>query len=87
MNPLVASTEDWKNELDLVIDKGILFEASVRVSLHGTQLVSIHASVQSPNLALEAAAVYVGYADLGSWVELDRSRNLFPYWRRDLWSK
>jgi Gas vesicle protein len=86
MERLVASTEDWKNVLDLVIDKGILFEAWVRVSLHGMQLVAIDATVHGANFALEAAAVYVGYADLGSWVELDRSRNLFPYWRRDLWT-
>lgn len=87
MEPLVASTEDWKNVLDLVLDKGILFEAWVRVSLHGTQLVSVDASVQGASFALDAAAVYVGYADLGSWVELDRSANLFPYWRRDLWTR
>jgi len=86
MEPLVASTEDWNSVLDLILDKGILFEAWVRVSLHGMQLVCVDARVRGADFALEAAAVYTGYADLGRWIELDKSTNLFPYWRRDLWT-
>ena len=87
MDPLVANTEDLISVLDRVLDKGIVFEPWVRITLHGIQLVSVDARLAGRNLGVESAAVYVGYEKPGVWVELDRSANLFPYWRRDLWTK
>src|SRR5262245_43529766 len=87
MGPLVANTEDLISVLDRVLDKGIVIDPWVRISLHGIQLVTVDPRLAGANLALAAAAVYVGYEEPGSWVELDRAVNLFPYWRKDFWTK
>ena len=84
MEPLVASTEDLISVLDRVLDKGIVFDPSVRITLPGIHLVSVDARRYCADFALVAAAVYVGYAEPGAWVELDRFGNLFPYWRKAL---
>jgi hypothetical protein len=88
MHPLVASTEDLISVLDRVLDKGIVLESWARLSLQESGFTSADSRVPSGSkISVESSAVYVGYGKRGSWredVELD---DLFPFWRRDLWSK
>jgi Gas vesicle protein len=87
MDPLVASTEYLISVLDRVLDKGIVLESWVRIVLNGLEPVSVDARLSAAGISVEASAVYLGYDELGAWVELDKSGNLFPCWRRDLWTK
>ena len=87
MDRLVATTEDLISVLDRVLDTGIVFDSWVRVTLHGTQHVSVDAILPSGTPALETAAIYAGYEGTGIWIDLDTSGNLFPYWCRDFWTK
>ena len=88
MPTLVANTDDLISVLNRVLDKGIVFDAWVRITLPGIQLAPIaDARLGGRNLAVETAAVYVGYEKPGTWVELDTSRNLFPFWRKEWWTK
>lgn len=87
MEPLVASTEDLMSVLDRVLDKGIIIDPWVRVNLQAVGLLTVDARLGGEKLAVESAAVYVGYEEPGIWVELDTFGNLFPFWRRDLWTK
>jgi hypothetical protein len=88
MHPLVASTEDLISVLDRVLDKGIVLESWARLSLQESGFTSADSRVPSGSkISVESSAVYVGYGKRGSWredVELD---DLFPFWRRELWSK
>jgi hypothetical protein len=88
MHPLVANTEDLISVLDRVLDKGIVLESWARLSLQESGFTSADSRVPSRSkICVESSAVYVGYGTRGSWredVELD---DLFPFWRRDLWSK
>ena len=82
MHPLVANTDDLISVLDRVLDKGIVLESWARLSLQESGPVHCRYRV-----SVESSAVYVGYGTRGSWredVELD---DLFPFWRRELWSK
>ncbi len=83
MPPLVANTDDLVSILDRVLDKSIVVESWVPVDLQGKEqwVVDAHAKVVS-------TAVSVGYGDQAHWQEGRKAFNvLFPYWRRDLWSK
>jgi len=88
MQPLVANTDDLISVLDRVLDKGIVLESWARLSLQESGFTSADSRVPSGSkISVESSAVYVGYGTRGSWredVELD---DLFPFWRRDLWSK
>jgi hypothetical protein len=88
MHPLVANTDDLISVLDRVLDKGIVLESWARLSLQESGFTSADSRVPSGSkISVESSAVYVGYGKRGSWredVELD---DLFPFWRRDLWSK
>ena len=82
MHPLVANTDDLISLLDRVLDKGITIESWAQLSLMGCDLISTDSRV-----TVQSSAVYVGYGARGTWredVELD---DLFPFWRRELWSK
>jgi hypothetical protein len=79
MDILVAGTEDLISVLDRVLDKGIVFEPWVRITLNGDEPVSVDARLSVDGVSVETSAVYVGYAKTGTWVELDELGNLFPY--------
>ena len=83
MYPLVANTDDLVSILDRVLDKGIVMESWVPVDLQGKEqwVADAHASVIS-------TAVSVGYGEEAHWEQSGKAFEvLFPYWRRDLWSK
>ncbi|HEY4676026.1 MAG TPA: gas vesicle protein GvpJ [Candidatus Angelobacter sp.] len=82
MHPLVANKDDLISVLDRVLDKGIVLDASARLSVQGSDLKSTDCRV-----AVSQSAVYVGYGTRGSWREDMEVEDLFPFWRRELWSK
>ncbi|MBZ5493296.1 MAG: gas vesicle protein [Acidobacteriia bacterium] len=88
MRELVANTDDLISVLDRVLDKGIVLESWARLSLQESGFSNADSRVPAGSkISVESSAVYVGYGTRGSWredVELD---DLFPFWRRDLWSK
>jgi len=88
MQPITPNTDDLISVLDRVLDKGIVLESWARLSLQESGFTSADSRVPSGSkISVESSAVYVGYGKRGSWredVELD---DLFPFWRRDLWSK
>ena len=82
MHPLVANTDDLISLLDRVLDKGIVLESWARLSLQESG-----PAVAGNRISVESSAVYVGYGTRGTWRgDLD-VEDLFPFWRRDLWSK
>jgi hypothetical protein len=82
MHPLVASTEDLISVLDRVLDKGIVLESWARLSLHESG-----PAIAGNRISVASSAVYVGYGKRGTWREDLETENLFPFWRRELWSK
>jgi len=87
MQPITPNTDDLISVLDRVLDKGIVLESWARLSLQESGFTSADSRVPSGSkISVESSAVYVGYGTRGTWredVELD---DLFPFWRRDLWS-
>ncbi|HET9839439.1 MAG TPA: gas vesicle protein GvpJ [Candidatus Angelobacter sp.] len=75
-------TEDLASVLDRVLGKSIVVEAWAGVSLQGVDL-----AVANAKASLKSAAVYDGYGDQGSWKEGQGFEELFPFWRRDLWTR
>jgi len=83
MDPLIANTDDLVSILDRVLDKGIVMESWIPVNLQGKEqwVADAHASIVS-------TAVSVGYGEEAHWEQGRKAFEiLFPYWRRDLWSK
>ena len=73
--------------LDRVLDKGIVIEAWISNGLFGLECV-----VSSPwRLKLVSADVEVSYgessAEREQRLQLEKMKELFPFWRRDLWTK
>lgn len=89
MGPLVANTEDLISLLDRVLDKGIVMDKWACLSLQDSGLASPDSRIPSGSrISVESSAVYVGYGIRGMWRhDLDMDEDLFPFWRRDLWSK
>jgi hypothetical protein len=71
----VPISEDLTGILDRVLNKSIVVESWIRVGLPGVEL------------RIAESAVYVGYGDEGTWKESKELGKLFPFWRRDLWTK
>jgi gas vesicle structural protein len=69
--------------LDRVLDKGIVIDAWVRISLQRSTLELN--SLTNGNFVLSSAEVYEGYGEHSRKREL--LSDLFPYWRKDLWTK
>ncbi|HLY92791.1 MAG TPA: hypothetical protein VKQ89_06005 [Candidatus Angelobacter sp.] len=82
MNLHVPITEDLISILDRVLGKSIVVESWQSVSLQGIDLAVTNAR---PSLA--SATIYDGYGDQGAWKEGRELEELFPFWRRDLWSR
>ena len=88
MRPLVADTDDLISVLDRVLDKGIVLESWARLSLQESGFGSADSRIPSGSrISVESSAVYVGYGTRGAWREDMDLEDLFPFWRRELWSK
>ena len=88
MRPLVANTDDLISVLDRVLDKGIVLESWARLSLQESGLTSVDARVPAGSrISVESSAVYVGYGKRGTWREDVELEDLFPFWRREFWSR
>jgi len=82
MQPLAPNTDDLISVLDRVLDKGIVLESWARLSLQESG-----PAIAGNKICVESSAVYVGYGTRGTWREDVELEDLFPFWRRDLWSK
>ena len=88
MQPLVANTDDLISLLDRVLDKGIVMDKWASLSLQESSLIAAESRVPSDyRVTVESSAVYVGYGKRGTWREDVELEDLFPFWRRELWSK
>ena len=81
MAPLIPNTDDLISVLDRVLDKGIVVDASIQMSLFGCDLIATDAKI-----SVASSAVYVGYGKIGTWRHDLDVEDLFPFWRRELWS-
>jgi hypothetical protein len=82
MNLHIPISEDLISILDRVLDKSIVVESWIHVGLEGVEL-----RVADARACVTSSSVYVGYGDRGHWQEAKDLENLFPFWRRDLWTK
>jgi hypothetical protein len=88
MQPLVPNTDDLISVLDRVLDKGIVLDKWASLSLQESSLIAAESRVASDyRVTVESSAVYVGYAKRGTWREDVEMEDLFPFWRREFWSK
>jgi len=79
----VPITEDLVSILDRVLDKGIVVETWMPVALQGKEQW-----VADPCPSVVSTAVSVGYAEQAHWEQDKKGVDvLFPFWRRDLWTK
>jgi hypothetical protein len=79
----IATSESLIDVLDRVLDKSIVFESWVRINVVGISMVITENICGS--FVLSSAAVYEGYGKNSRKREL--IENVFPYWRKDLWTK
>jgi hypothetical protein len=82
MRPLIANTDDLISVLDRVLDKGIVVDPWARLTLQRPETLSSDARME-----VVSSAVYVGYGKIGTWRHDLDVEDLFPFWRRELWSK
>ena len=87
MTAASAPSNNLTDVLDRVLDKGIVIEAWVSKGLFGLECV-----VSSPwRLKLVSADVAFNYgessAERQQRQQLEKMNQLFPFWRRDLWTK
>jgi hypothetical protein len=88
MQPITPNTDDLISVLDRVLDKGIVLESWARLSLQESGFTSADSRVPSGSkISVESSAVYVGYGTRGTWREDVELEDLFPFWRREFWSK
>jgi len=82
MNLRVANSDDLSSVLDRILDKGIVADSWVCLSTEGIEPI-----LSYPLVTLDSATIYVGYDRDGAWREIAELDELFPFWRRDLWTK
>ena len=87
MTAASAPANNLTDVLDRVLDKGIVIDAYVRMGQGGLECV-----VSSPwRLKLVSADVEFSYGESTEErrqrQELQKMDQLFPFWRRDLWTK
>ena len=78
----VPTSDDLVSILDRVLGKSIVIESRVVTGLRGIELGSAGARAR-----LASSAVYDGYGQQESWKQGRDLDELFPFWRRDLWTK
>ena len=71
---------DWTEVLDRILDKGIVVDQTVRISVSG--ISAVQPTVEY--VRIEKFSVQASGQNPREGENLD---DLFPYWRRDLWSK
>jgi len=76
----IPTSDSLVDVLDRVMDKGIVVESWMHISLHG--LIPV---LNDCSFVLSSAEVYQGYGEDSRKREL--LGDLFPYWRKDLWTK
>lgn len=81
--PYLSADRDLIDTLDRILDKGIVVDQWVRLSLTGGALVAL---VPQPVEFVRVEKISV-QTEGQRPLERDDLTNLFPYWRRDLWSK
>jgi hypothetical protein len=81
MNPpaIRAARDDLLDTLDRILDKGIVIDQFVNISITGALPPE-----RVQRILVESISIQEYGQDA---VELEDFENLFPYWRRDLWSK
>ena len=81
--PTITPCKDLIDTLDRILDKGIVIDQLVWLKLSGTQIEHLPPprvrSVSIERISVQATGERP--------VEYEDWRDLFPYWRRDLWSK
>lgn len=82
MNLHVPISEDVISILDRVLDRGIVVDSWIRVGPQAADLI-----MADSRHCIASSSVYVGYARGGGWKQINALKELFPYWRRDLWTK
>jgi hypothetical protein len=82
MLQLIPNTDDLISLLDRVLDKGIVVDSWMHLSLFGCDLTSTGSKI-----SVVSSAVYVGYGKRGTWREDLELDDLFPFWQRQMWSK
>lgn len=83
MDLRVAPANSLIDVLDRVLGKSIVIEAWVRLRLEGVSAIVDGTAIGS--FVLSSAEVYEGYGKEGH--KKDMLAHLFPYWRKDLWTK
>jgi hypothetical protein len=78
----VPISEDLPSILDRVLDKSIVIDSVILMGLQ-----SIQTRLPDTRACVASSSVYVGYGNAGSWQEGKDMEELFPFWRRDLWTK
>jgi len=77
------ASESLIDVLDRVLDKSIVIEAWVQLRLQGVSAIVDGRSIG--RFEVSSAEVYEGYGEEGQ--KKDLLAHLFPYWRKDLWTK
>jgi len=78
-----APSDSLIDILDRVLNKSIVVEAWVRLSLQGVSAIVDGTAIG--RFEVSSAEVYEGYGSEGQ--KKDLLAHLFPYWRQDLWTK
>ena len=72
--------DDWTEVLDRILDKGIVIDQRIQISFAGvTAILPKVEHVRIEKFSIQASGQ--------SPKEIENLDDLFPYWRRDLWSK
>jgi len=79
----IAPSDSLVDVLDRVLDKSIVVEAWIQVRLEGVSAIVDGTAIGS--FVVSSAEVYEGYGQEGH--KKDVLAHLFPYWRKDLWTK
>ena len=72
--------KDFTDTLDHILDKGIVIDQLVRIITSGTTL-------ELPNVERIRIEKISIQASGQRPIEIEELESLFPFWRRDLWSK
>jgi hypothetical protein len=85
---LIPNTDDLISLLERVLDKGIVLDKWVCLALQESGLIAADSRIRSKSrITVASSAVYVGYGKIGTWRQDLEVEDLFPFWRRKLWSK
>lgn len=80
-SPMVTiEGDDYVDTLDRILDKGIVVDQYLVISQAGVfPLLPVFDKVRIERISIQPFGA--------SAIEIDAPGDLFPYWRRDLWTK